>query len=78
MCEEEMARGKYITTFELDLIRVAHANGCKAPSIARYMGRTKMAVYNKIEQMRKEGTLDDVPVWLPSFVDDIVRLINDA
>lgn len=73
-----MARGKYISEFELDLIRVCHAHGCKAPSIGRYMGRTKMAVYQKIDQMREDGTLDDLPNWFPQFVDDIVRLVNDA
>ena len=72
-----MARGRYISDFELDVIRIAHAHGCGAPQIARYMGRTKMTVYNKIKEMREAGTLDQVPAWFPALIEDMVRAIHD-
>lgn len=56
-----MARAKYITNFELDIIRIGVANGFKAPAIARFLGRQKVAVYRHIEILRKSGTLHDVP-----------------
>jgi hypothetical protein len=57
-----MAKGKYITDFERDLIRCGIAYGCNAPAIALFLGRNRMAVYNQIAAMRTAGTLQDVPL----------------
>ncbi len=70
-----MARGKYITKFEAEIIRIGLDRGFKAPQIARYLGRTKQAVYNHIEKMESDGTLENMPF---DFVaDEIARAIRD-
>lgn len=56
-----MSRGKYITKFEAEIIRIGVDRGFKAPQIARFLGRTKQAVYSYIEKMNADGTLDDLP-----------------
>lgn len=56
-----MARAKYISKFERDMIRIGHAHGVNAPSIARFLGRSKVAVYKQIERMTADGTIEDLP-----------------
>ena len=60
--KEKMARAKYITDFEKDVIRIGVANGIKAPAIARFLGRKKMAIYRHIELLEQDGTLGNVPM----------------
>lgn len=56
-----MARAKFITDFEAEIIRIGHNRGFKAPTIARYLGRNKVTVYNHIHKMKEAGTLDNMP-----------------
>jgi len=56
-----MARGKYITEFERDCIRIGVFYGASGAAIARFLGRTKGGVRNHIERMRADGTIEDVP-----------------
>jgi hypothetical protein len=56
-----MAKGKYITDFERDVIRCGVSFGCNAPQIAVFLGRNRMAVYNQISAMRQAGTLEELP-----------------
>lgn len=57
-----MARAKYITEFEKDCIRIGVAAGLNAPTIARFLGRQKLAIYRHIEKLTEDGTLGDVPL----------------
>lgn len=56
-----MARGKFITAFEAEIIRIGVNSGFKAPQIARYLGRTKQAVYAHIDKMKADDTLKNMP-----------------
>lgn len=56
-----MAKRRYISAFELDVIRIGVAAGIKAPQIARFLGRQKMAIYNHIKKMEADGTINDCP-----------------
>lgn len=56
-----MAKATYISDFERDVIRIGYSRGIKAPDIARFLGRTKVAVYNQIKAMDAAGTLGDLP-----------------
>ena len=70
-----MARGKFITKFEAEIIRIGVDRGFKAPQIARYLGRTKQAVYAHIEKMQADDTLANLPF---DFVaDEIAGGIRD-
>ena len=69
-----MARAKYITEFEKDVIRIGVANGFSAPAIARFLGRQKMAIYRHIELLREEGTLKNVPLeFVASEIANAIR-----
>jgi IS30 family transposase len=57
-----MARGKWITEFERDCIRIGVYYGASGAAIARFLGRTKGGVRNHIERMRDEGTLGNLPL----------------
>ncbi|WP_323006779.1 helix-turn-helix domain-containing protein [Pseudorhodobacter sp.] len=69
-----MAKAKYISDFERDVIRIGVSRGIKAPAIARFLGRQKMAVYNHIAAMEADGTIGNVP--LAFVADEIARAIN--
>lgn len=56
-----MARGKYFTDFERDLIRVGVKMGKNAAQIARAMGRTDTGVRNQIKAMQDAGTIENLP-----------------
>jgi len=56
-----MARAKYFTDFERDLIRVGVKLGKNAAEIARAMGRTDTGVRNQIKAMQAAGTLENLP-----------------
>lgn len=71
-----MAKAKYISTFERDVIRIGYAKGIKAPQIARFLKRGKMVVYNHIKAMEADGTIGELPL---SFVaDEIADAIRRA
>lgn len=55
-----MARAKYFSDFERDLIRVGVKLGKNAAEIARAMGRTDTGVRNQIKAMEASGTLENL------------------
>lgn len=69
-----MARGRYITDFERDVMRVGVSNGRTVKEIAEFLGRSRMVVYNQINAMREEGTIGNLP--LPFVADEIGGAIN--
>ncbi|MCG7626501.1 hypothetical protein MHM88_01685 [Epibacterium sp. MM17-32] len=71
-----MAKAKYISDFERDVMRIGHAKGYKAPQIARFLRRGKMVVYNHIKAMDEAGTLEDLPLCF--VVDEIAAAIGKA
>lgn len=71
-----MAKGKYISDFERDVIRIGLAQGLKAPQIARFLKRGKMAVYNHIKAMETEGTLTTLPMCF--IANEIGKAIREA
>jgi len=56
-----MARGRFISGFEADLIRIGHAAGIDNATIARAIGRTKATVGTHVRRMTDEQTIGDVP-----------------
>ena len=71
-----MARAKYISPFERDIMRIGHSRGINAPTIARFLGRGKLVVYRHLQLMRDEGTLDDLPLCF--VCDEIAEAIRKA
>lgn len=71
-----MARGKFITDFERDLIRIGFARGMKAPQIARFLGRTKVAIYQQIAAMEAAGDLQ--PTVFEFVADEIAAAMARA
>ncbi len=69
-----MARGKLISEFERDVIRIGHSRGMFPLEISKFLGRTRVAVHVQIEKMKEDGTIDNVPL---SFVaDEIAEAIR--
>lgn len=56
-----MARGKYFSADELDVIRLGVKWGHSVQRMADYLGRTRMGVFNQIKKMEAAGTLENVP-----------------
>jgi len=56
-----MAKAKYISDFELDVIRIGVSQGHQGVAIAKYLGRSKQSVYGKIAEMKAAGTLENMP-----------------
>ena len=71
-----MAKAKYISDFEREVMRIGHARGFNAPQIARFLKRGKMVVYNHIKRMEADGTLENLPLCF--VVDDIAEAIRKA
>lgn len=71
-----MARGKFITNFERDCIRIGHAAGIPNATIARALRRTRPAIGNQIAAMEAEGSLSNLPICF--VVEDIERMIRTA
>ena len=69
-----MAKAKYISEFERDVMRIGVSKGLKSPQIARFLKRGKMVVYNHIKAMREDGTIDDLPLCFIS--DEIAESIS--
>lgn len=70
----KMAKARYISDLELDLIRIGIARGHSCIKIAKFMGRSKQVVYNHAEKMRENGTLGDLP--LEFVVDEVAAKIE--
>ena len=71
-----MAKAKYISDFEREVMRIGHAKGLKAPTIARFLKREKATVYNHIKAMEKDGTIGELPMCF--VVDEIAEAIRKA
>lgn len=56
-----MARGRFISDFEADVIRIGHSAGIDNATIARAMGRTKSAIGKYLRRMEEEQTITDLP-----------------
>lgn len=69
-----MARGKFISDFEREVIRIGVSDGIKAPQIGRFLGRTKVAIYQQIEAMTAAGKME--PTTLPFVADEIAATIK--
>lgn len=70
-----MAKRSFITDFEGDVIRIGHANGISHQMIGDFLGRNRVTVWNHVNKMEKDNTLDNLPV---SFVsDEIAAAIRD-
>tara|TARA_R110002096_G_scaffold216523_7_gene404428 strand:+ start:1169 stop:1387 length:219 start_codon:yes stop_codon:yes gene_type:complete len=69
-----MAKAKFISKFELDVIRIGVSRGFNAPQIGRFIGRNKLTVYNHIAAMKEAGTIGDVPMAF--VVDEIAEAIR--
>ena len=71
-----MARGRFITGFERDCIRIGKANGIDNATIARALNRTKAAIGQQVKAMDDEGNLADLPL---AFVcDDIAEMLKTS
>lgn len=69
-----MARGKFITDFERDMIRIGHSEGIGDATIARALRRTPASVGQQIKKMRAAGTLDDLPfVFVVEEIAEFIR-----
>lgn len=69
-----MAKARYISDFELDIIRIGVTKGVSKIKIAKFIGRSKQVVYNHADRMIKDGTIGDMP--LAFVVDEIAAAIE--
>lgn len=69
-----MARGKFITPFEDDCIRVGLSRGLDCAVISRGLGRTRQAIFQRAKKLRELGTIDDLPMILVQ--DDLARWLQ--
>lgn len=69
-----MARGRYISDFEADVIRIGHSAGIDQATIARALKRHKSTVGRKIQEMTDRGTIGDLPMCF--VCDDIAAMIR--
>jgi len=69
-----MAKAKYISSFERDVMRIGRAHGFSDAQIGRFCGRQRMTVGNHIKAMIKDGTIDDLPMGF--VVDEIAEAIR--
>lgn len=69
-----MARGRFITEFEKECIRIGKAKNIDNATIARALNRTKASIGQQVKAMENAGTLDDLP--LAFVVDDIADMMR--
>lgn len=69
-----MARGKLISDFERDCIKIGHHVGLTKADMARALGRTKPFIAKYLDQMKEDGTLGDLP--LCSVIEDIGAMMR--
>lgn len=69
-----MARGKFITDFEKDVIRIGISRGIAKATIARALKRRKSAIGQQVQRMADENTLDNLPMVF--VVDEIAQWIE--
>lgn len=66
-CKENMSKGKFISDFERDIIRIGYSTGATQAQIARFCHRSKSTICVQIQKMIEDGTIDNLPL---SFVCD--------
>ncbi|DBA35683.1 TPA_inf: hypothetical protein gp20 [Marinomonas phage YY] len=71
-----MARGRFITEFEKDCIRIGYARGIENATVARALKRTKAAVGQQIKAMEEAGTLGNLPLIF--MVDEVEQMLRRA
>ncbi|WP_321363554.1 hypothetical protein [uncultured Celeribacter sp.] len=71
-----MARGRLITEFEKDCIRIGYARGIKNATIARALKRTEAAISLQIKAMKEAGTIGNLPLMF--MVDDVAAMLRSA
>lgn len=69
-----MARGKFITEFERDCIRIGKASGVENATIARALKRTPAAVGQQITAMERAGTLKNLPMIF--IVEEVAEMLR--
>jgi DNA-binding MarR family transcriptional regulator len=69
-----MARGKFITEFERDCIRIGKSEGIDNATIARALKRTPSAVGQQVKSMEEQGTIDQLPMIF--MVEDIADMLR--
>ena len=68
--KEEMAKAKFISEREREVIRVGLHHGIPQKKIAAALNRSNGAVCQQVQRMREDGTLHDLP--LP-FMAELIR-----
>lgn len=71
-----MARGKFISEFERDVIRIGHARGVKNGQIAKYLGRTRECVWQQVRKMQADGTINNLPFSFAA--EEIARAMKEG
>lgn len=71
-----MARGKFITKFEKECIRIGKSQGIDNATIARALKRTPAAVGQQIKAMEEDGTLDNLPMIF--MIEDVADMLRKA
>ncbi|QIE44468.1 hypothetical protein G5B38_02395 [Pseudohalocynthiibacter aestuariivivens] len=56
-----MARGRHITKYERETIRIGLHFGVPVKQIAAFMGRTEQAIFAHKRQMEESGEINDLP-----------------
>lgn len=71
-----MAKRKYISDFERDVIRIGHANGVSCTQIAKFCGRNRVTIWNHIRAMTDDGTITQLPFGF--VVDEVAEAMRNA
>lgn len=56
-----VARGKHITEYERETIRIGLAHGVPIKQIAAFLGRTERVIYQQRDKMEGDGSLHALP-----------------
>ncbi len=71
-----MARGKFISEFELTVMKIGLSAGVEQVKIAKFLGRAEGAITAHKKRMEEEGTLHDLPL---AFVcDEIAEAMRNV
>lgn len=71
-----MARGRLITDFERDFIRIGKVQGVDNATIARALKRTPASICQQVKAMEESGTIHAIPNV--AMIDDIADMIRRA
>ena len=56
-----LARGKHITEYERETIRIGLAHNVPVKKIAGFLGRTERVIYQQRDKMEADGSLQALP-----------------